>query len=203
MVARRGNAPRSAGCGPAALLLSYRAKIKSGGWLTTCTPTRVAGSHRFRDEPGALARLVIRVLPTERFARKRNFPTRSANRVRQEPQLAPASTRLEGGCLRLLGHGSVGKKWWVVSVMLRRWSGWTSALQAARDLYAATNPENVWAPAAFGRSAPGLLFMKMVDRHGFAPCSSACGADDLLNDRAAQEKDWSRGWESNPRVNGL
>jgi hypothetical protein len=34
-----------------------------------------------------------------------------------------------------------GRKWWVVSVTLRRWSGWTSALQAARDLYAATNPE--------------------------------------------------------------
>ena len=26
----------------------------------------------------------------------------------------------------------------------------------------------------------------MVDRHGFAPCSSACKADDLLNDRAAR-----------------
>ena len=34
-----------------------------------------------------------------------------------------------------------GQKWWVVSVTLRRWSGWTSALQAARDLYAATNPK--------------------------------------------------------------
>lgn len=34
-------------------------------------------------------------------------------------------------------------KWWVVSVMLRRWSDRTSALQAARDLYAATNPEMV------------------------------------------------------------
>ncbi len=33
-----------------------------------------------------------------------------------------------------------GQGWWVVSVTLRRWSGWTSALQAARDLYAATNP---------------------------------------------------------------
>jgi hypothetical protein len=27
---------------------------------------------------------------------------------------------------------------------------------------------------------------KMVDRHGFAPCSSACKAGDLLNDRAAR-----------------
>ena len=34
-----------------------------------------------------------------------------------------------------------GHEWWVVSVTLRRWSGWTSALQAARDLYAATNPK--------------------------------------------------------------
>ena len=30
--------------------------------------------------------------------------------------------------------------WWVVSVTLRRWSGRTSALQTARDLYAANNP---------------------------------------------------------------
>ena len=27
----------------------------------------------------------------------------------------------------------------------------------------------------------------MVDRHGFAPCSPACEASDLLNDRAAHE----------------
>ena len=36
-----------------------------------------------------------------------------------------------------------GHEWWVVSVTLRRWSGRTSALQAARDLYAATNPKMV------------------------------------------------------------
>jgi hypothetical protein len=29
--------------------------------------------------------------------------------------------------------------------------------------------------------------IERVDRHGFAPCSSACKADDLLNDRAARE----------------
>ena len=29
---------------------------------------------------------------------------------------------------------------------------------------------------------------EMVDRHGFAPCSPACKAGDLLNDRAAQLK---------------
>ena len=28
----------------------------------------------------------------------------------------------------------------------------------------------------------------MVDRHGFAPCSPACEASDLLNDRAAQKE---------------
>lgn len=44
----------------------------------------------------------------------------------------------------------------------------TSALQAARDLYATNNPE------------------KLVDRHGFAPRSPACKAGDLLTDRAAQ-----------------
>lgn len=43
---------------------------------------------------------------------------------------------------------------------------------------------------------------EMVDRHGFAPCSLACEASDLLNDRAALEN-WSRGRESNPLVGGL
>jgi len=33
---------------------------------------------------------------------------------------------------------------------------------------------------------PAILEM-LVDRHGFAPCSPACEASDLLNDRAAQE----------------
>ena len=43
--------------------------------------------------------------------------------------------------------------------------------------------------------------VKMVDRHGFAPCSPACEAGDLLNDRAAQER--LRGLESNQRISGL
>ena len=30
----------------------------------------------------------------------------------------------------------------------------------------------------------------MVDRHGFAPCSPACEASDLLNDRAAQKNEF-------------
>src|SRR5262245_27043645 len=30
--------------------------------------------------------------------------------------------------------------------------------------------------------------LKLVDRHGFAPCSHACKASDLLNDRAAQDE---------------
>ena len=43
---------------------------------------------------------------------------------------------------------------------------------------------------------------EMVDRHGFAPCSPACEASDLLNDRAAHEN-WWRGRESNPLIDGL
>src|SRR6187549_241065 len=31
-------------------------------------------------------------------------------------------------------------------------------------------------------------FLKLVDRHGFAPCSPACKAGDLLNDRAARNQ---------------
>jgi hypothetical protein len=33
-------------------------------------------------------------------------------------------------------------KWWVVSVTLRQWSGWTAALQAAHDLYVTNDPVN-------------------------------------------------------------
>ena len=97
-----------------------------------------------------------------------------------------------------------------MSVTLRRWSDWTSALQAARDLYAATNPRwlrdveshhdkeayetplvlNLPAEEEEGNRAAGRWASRfeMVDRHGFAPCSPACEARDLLNDRAAQEK---------------
>ena len=102
-----------------------------------------------------------------------------------------------------------GHEWWVVPVTLRRWSGWTSALQAARDLYAATNPRwlrdveshhdrglmrllwfSTFPPRrrrGIGRLAGGRADFEMVDRHGFAPCSPACEASDLLNDRAAHE----------------
>src|SRR5258706_14776102 len=52
--------------------------------------------------------------------------------------------------------GQIG--WWVVSVMLRRWSGWTSALQAARDLYATNNPK-WWTATALHRALP--LAMRM------------------------------------------
>jgi hypothetical protein len=38
-----------------------------------------------------------------------------------------------------------------------------------------------------GRLAGRASRFEMVDRHGFAPCSPACEASDLLNDRAAQE----------------
>ena len=81
-----------------------------------------------------------------------------------------------------------------MSVTLRRWSGWTSALQAARDLYAATNPrwlgdvESHHDKEAYETSRVlNLSPLEMVDRHGFAPCSPACEASDLLNDRAAHE----------------
>ena len=33
-------------------------------------------------------------------------------------------------------------EWWVVSVTLRQWSGWTAALQAAHDLYVTNDPMN-------------------------------------------------------------
>jgi hypothetical protein len=60
------------------------------------------------------------------------------------------------------------KKWCVRSVMLRRW----------------TEGHRGYSPVVLFRR---LLTREMVDRHGFAPCSPACGAGDLLNDRAAQE----------------
>ncbi len=41
--------------------------------------------------------------------------------------------------------------------------------------------------------------MKLVDRHGFAPCSSACKADDLLTDRAAH---WKTGCGGRIRTGG-
>ena len=47
-----------------------------------------------------------------------------------------------------------GHEWWVVSVTLRRWSDWTSALQAARDLYAATNPKVLAGRGMRGAAAP-------------------------------------------------
>src|SRR4029434_1826522 len=36
-------------------------------------------------------------------------------------------------------------------------------------------------------------FEMVVDRHGFAPCSPACEASDLLNDRAARKETGSGG----------
>ena len=87
-----------------------------------------------------------------------------------------------------------------MSVTLRRWSDRTSALQAARDLYAANNPK--WLRDVEShhdkRAYETLLVLnlpainEMVDRHGFAPCSPACKAGDLLNDRAAQELKMAR-----------
>ena len=58
-------------------------------------------------------------------------------------------------------------KWWVVSVTVRRWTG-------GRLLYRQL------------KIFTWLTTRGMVDRPGFAPGSSACKADDLLTDRAAQ-----------------
>jgi hypothetical protein len=102
-----------------------------------------------------------------------------------------------------------GQGWWVVSVTLRRWSGWTSALQAARDLYAATNPKVIAGRGMLRAAAQTLMvaersphgrpsvnrttmrklmrlprfstfpqneWIKLVDRHGFAPCFAAPAA---------------------------
>ena len=72
-----------------------------------------------------------------------------------------------------------------MSVTLRRWSGRTSALQAARDLYAATNPK--WyrdVELHHDKEAyetPWVLNLpakKMVDRLGNAP-SRGCLQDIL------------------------
>ena len=56
MVARLGNAPRSTGCEPAALLLSYRA-LKFGGTPRTRTLDTFKGcccfQDSFLDQPGA------------------------------------------------------------------------------------------------------------------------------------------------------
>ena len=80
-------------------------------------------------------------------------------------------------CPRFVSRSTVGHpccwisypgKWCARSVMLRRW----------------TEGHRGYSPVVLFRR---LLTREMVDRHGFAPCSPACEASDLLNDRAAQE----------------
>ncbi len=56
----------------------------------------------------------------------------------------------------------LSRKWWVVSAMLRRWFCGTSALQAARDLYATNNPE--WVAGAGIEPARSRL-MRPVPSH--------------------------------------
>ena len=50
-----------------------------------------------------------------------------------------------------------------------------------------------------GIAATRLTQCEMVDRHGFAPCSPACEASDLLNDRAAQKVARRLGAAPSPR----
>ncbi len=50
-----------------------------------------------------------------------------------------------------------------------------------------THPSRGWMISPSPQEPESDWRMKVVDRHGFAPCSPACKADDLLNDRAAQE----------------
>ena len=64
MVARRGNAPRSAGCKPAALLLSYRAKKNGSPTWTRTTTIRLTGGHATltssgNDTPGRNCTCVV------------------------------------------------------------------------------------------------------------------------------------------------
>ena len=45
-------------------------------------------------------------------------------------------------------------------------------------------------PRSYATLTRCALILKMVDRHGFAPCSPACEAGDILNDRAAHGNVW-------------
>ena len=69
---------------------------------------------------------------------------------------------------------------------------WTPERQSHHDRGAYETPLvlNLPAEEEEGNRAAGggRADFEMVDRHGFAPCSLACEASDLLNDRAAQMK---------------
>ena len=172
MVARRGNAPRSAGCKPAALLLSYRALTEN--WLPnvdshhddplnrrTCS-FNIIGDHLlpagiapewFRLETNASD--LLGHWSRMKWSRA-SVPPRVSPRPKRGGFLSPSRTikllfeigGLCGLCSRdlpldrrlLFVAELTGRKWWVVSVTLRRWSARTSALQAARALYTTTNP---------------------------------------------------------------
>ena len=71
-------------------------------------------------------------------------------------------------------------------------TAWTPERQSHHDRGAYETPLVLNLPAEVeeGKMAAGgwASRSEMVDRHGFAPCSPACEASDLLNDRAARRK---------------
>src|SRR5437870_3094527 len=72
MVARRGNAPRFAGCEPAALLLSYRAKRK---WRSTgdLHPGRLVQARLFSGQlPRLTGRAPLKLAPQRGLAPRRS-----------------------------------------------------------------------------------------------------------------------------------
>ena len=89
-----------------------------------------------------------------------------------------------------------GQKWCGVRVMLPIGPNGLRFYRPAR-VFSELPPHEVgcgtWSRTTIGELMRLLWFstfprFEMVDRHGFAPCSPACEASDLLNDRAAQEK---------------
>ena len=76
--------------------------------------------------------------------------------------------------------------------------GYQPKMIAGRGMHGAEAINKTLSPGTFN-----VPRFEMVDRHGFAPCSPACEASDLLNDRAAHFENWSQGRESNPLVFGL
>ena len=104
-----------------------------------------------------------------------------------------------------------GQKWCGVRVMLPTGPNGLRFYRPAR-VFSELPPHEVgcgtWSCTTIGELMRLLGFstfprFEMVDRHGFAPCSPACEASDLLNDRAARFENWSQGRESNPLVFGL
>ena len=77
-------------------------------------------------------------------------------------------------------------------------SGFTDRLASLANYHRMKSGWGTWSRTTMRKlmRLPGFSTFprwKLVDRHGFAPCSPACGAGDLLNDRAAQKKTGSGG----------